>query len=475
MIYLNKDKSQPLYEQIFQEIRREILDETRATNSALKPIRVLAQELRVSNNTVNRAYQELQSEGYIRSVKGSGYYVESMSALSSSNNRIALATEKKVQRSKPLKYDFNYEGIERSAIPWTKWRQYLHQALMDEAYYSFVSYETNKGNYQLRESICHYINELRGVDCTPEQIVICPGTQYAMDMLTNILPQKKFRVGFEHPGYNAMWKILENKGAKITPIPLSKNGIDLQKLESSDCNIFYVSPSHQFPTGTTVSMNDRLRIVEWSKRRESYVIENDYDNEFNFGNNPIPSIQALAKGRNVIYLSTLSKVLSPSVRCAYMVLPVTLMRCYEEKYRYFYASLPSYHQRALAQFIADGHLERHARRVSRISQRKCQMVIRELSSLLGNKIRVFQPSGGSHLLVEIVGCQNQDQLIREMKVRGVGIYGTKSYWFNAAKPPEDIFLLGYNAMDERILPQACHAFAQAVEEIYSSGAGILAR
>ena len=467
MILLDRKSRRPLFEQIFRALKKDIIEGWLKKNEALKPIRILAEELQVSNNTINMAYRQLLAEGFIRSVRGSGYYVEDIEAVfghlvkAKKENPASVNSEKE----KGLLYDFKYESVEGGAFPWVKWRQYMQNAILEESYVKLIEYECNKGNEYLRASICQYINKSRGVNCTPDQIIICAGTQYAMDILTNVLPDKKYQVGVEEPGYNAMRQIFLNKGYQIKPIAITNNGIDLEELEQSQCNLLYLTPSHQFPTGVTTSLSARKKILEWAKKREGYVIENDYDNEFLYGQRSLPSIQALSGGENVIYLSTLSKVLSPALRCAYLVLPPRLMRVYEDKYKYYYSALPTCHQKALAQFIFDGQLEKHVRKVSSQNRKKYEIISGIIEELLPNTVRIVEPSAGTHLLIELAGCINQNDMISRMKGQGIGIYGTKRYWFNKKHAPEKFFLLGYNSMEEEELETAVRAFAAALEKV----------
>lgn len=467
MIFLDKNVGIPMYEQLFEKLRQSILSEELEKDTKLKPIRILAEELNVSNNTVSRAYQQLLSEGYIRAIQGSGYYVEALDLFAVSNNKVDMSEVVKEEETlPPLKYDFRYESIEATAFPWSKWKRYMHNAIMEESYSTALDYDENKGKIELRTSLCQYINDSRGVKCTPDQIIICAGTQYAMDIITNILPKKKYRVGVEEPGYNGMRKIFTTKGYEIAPISITKTGVNIQQLEKSKCNLLYLTPSHQFPTGITTSLTERLQILDWAKRNQAYIIENDYDNEFSYGKKSLPSMQSLDKDNRVIYISTLSKVLSPSLRCAYFVLPEGLLNVYEDCYKYYYSALPSYNQKALADFIQDGHLERHVRKMSLLNRRKNEIFNLTMEEWLPEQGLVFPSSAGSHVLMKIPFCTDQEFLISEMRKRRIGIYGTKEYWYQKEKAPENIFLLGYNAISVDEMETACVDFSCALRDIY---------
>lgn len=188
----------------------------------------------------------------------------------------------------PLKYDFNYESIESSFFPWTKWRKYMQEAMLEESCSAKIAYECNKGNVELRKSLCDYINNSRGVKCSWEQIVISAGTQYAMDIITDILHEKVYTIGVEDPSFIGMQRIVTNKGYSIKALSMTDLGIDIDVLENSMCHLLYLTPSHQFPTGVTTSLTKRLQILEWAQKNRAYIIENDYDNEFYMEKNPFP-------------------------------------------------------------------------------------------------------------------------------------------------------------------------------------------
>ena len=470
MIFLKKNSAQPLYDQIFEYLRQKIVCGEMKKNSTLKPIRVLAEELNVSNNTINRAYQQLLSEGYISSIQGSGYYVEDIETIPTQKFEVKTILKKKNKKKKnSIKYDFNFEAIESDCFPWTKWRKYMQEAMLDEASNGKIAYECNKGNSVLRKSICTYINRSRGVKCDFEQIIICAGTQYAIDIITTLLPKGKNKVAFEDPGFNGMRQVFLNKGNNIKGIPMNDAGIDLDVLEKSDFDFLYLTPSHQFPTGITTSLTHRLKILDLANKNDAYIIENDYDNEFLYGKEPLPAIQALDQNQRVIYVSTLSKVLSPSLRCAYFVLPYDLLQIYEEKYKYYHSALPTYNQVALAHFIQEGHLERHVRKMALLNRKKCGVFSKIMMENLTQEVSLFPVPAGSHILITVNGCKHQQVFIQKMAEKGLKIYSTKGYWIDPQNAPENLFMFGYNALEEDKIEEACIEFCCVIKEIMKEG------
>lgn len=465
MVYLDKRVNKPLYEQIYEEIKEEIIQGNLKKNTALSSVRVMAKELQVSRNTIDRAYQQLLAEGYIRSVPGSGYYVEDISTdyLNYYNIKHKDVIVSPIsQRREKLKYDFEYSSIDSTMFPWEKWRKYMQNAILEEASYKSIPYEINKGNEALRRNLCRYLERKRGVHCKVEQIIICAGTQFAMDIVTNLLKPNEYHVAYEEPGYDAMRNIFLQKGYQLTTIPVLEDGVDTEVLEKTDCNLLYTTPSHQFPTGTVTSIAKRNKLLRWAYKKDAFIIENDYDSEFRYGTMPIPALQSLDTYNRVIYMGTLAKVLSPSVRCAYIILPESLLESYERYYQHYNSALPTYNQIALANFIEDGLLEKHIRKLVVTNERKYNTLDRAIKEYTNNKIKIFRQPSGVHTLIQITGCINQKQMIEVMRSESIGIYGTKSYWYNQSGNIEDIFLMGFNAIPEEKIEPGCKKIGEVL-------------
>lgn len=465
MIYLDKRANKPLYEQLYEDLREDIIQGTLKKNTALSSVRVMAKELQVSRNTIDRAYQQLLAEGYIRSIPGSGYYIEDIS--NEYFNQYNIQQKKQTPSSankfkERLSYDFEYSSIDSDMFPWEKWRKYMQNAILEEASYSAIPYEINKGSEALRRSLCRYLEAKRGVKCKPEQVIICAGTQFAIDIVTNLLSNKEYQVAYEEPGYDAMRKIFLQKGYDLTTISVLEDGIDIDALEASPCNLLYITPSHQFPTGVVTSITKRNKILRWADQKDAYIIENDYDSEFRYGTMPIPALQSLDTGDRVIYMGTLAKVLSPSVRCAYLILPESLLDSYEERYKYYNSALPTYNQSALAQFIDDGLLEKHIRKLVLANERKYNILDSSIREFTDDKVRIFKQPSGVHTLMQIRGCINQEEMIKQMRQESIGIYGTKPYWYDQSKADEEIFLMGFNAIKEDKIRPGCKKIGEVL-------------
>lgn len=395
MIYIDEKKSTPLYEQIYFEIRNLILEGELANGEKLKAIRTLANELGVSNNTVSKAYQSLIDDGYINSSHGSGHYV-----CWNSSDMDQTDIFYKPQKVSEI-YDFTLGPMDASLFPWSKWKYYLTQAIINEKDEKVIDYEDKKGSILLRKELCSYVYKERGIKCDPEQMIICAGKQYAMDIIFEILPEAYRRILVENPCVKRMEDFFEYKKMEIHRVNTSVNGIDLETLEKSHCNLLYVTPSHNFPYGYTTSYEKRKRISAWANENDSYVIEDDFESEFFYNQEIVPAIHSLNQEDRVIYMHTYARVLSPSLRCTFLILPKSLMKIYEKRFQGYYTAIPIHNQNALAEFIHDGHLTKQISKTKKHNYREYHELNDLFADILASEYKICNVSSYSHLVIRI--------------------------------------------------------------------------
>lgn len=465
MIYIDKHKKVPLYEQIYLGYRKAIEDNTLEKGSLLPPVRSLAKELNVSINTVSKAYQLLLSENYIRSIQGSGYFVRNVKTVQKKSKMESISVSKPSSNDR-IQFDFNYETMDSFLFPWSKWRRYLLKAISDESIHENIGYEDKKGCLELRQVLCQHIYRTRGIQCDTDQIIICAGKQYAMDIILDILSPKYNCVGIEDPCLQRVRKAFRDKGKKRISIPITDEGLDVTLLEKSSCNFLYTTPSHNFPAGSVTSLTKRVQLIEWAKRTGSYVIEDDYENEFFEGIQTIPSIYSLDHDDRVIYMHTLSRVLSPSIRCSYIVLPKPLLAAYERRYKYYFTALPLHHQTALAHFIKDGHLERQCRKTRSYNQKRYEKIISFFTEEVSDLVSCIPVSSCTHVLLTVIPCTNAEELLEVMEENGIRLYSAKNFWNTEASVAENIFILGFHGIPEKMLLAACEKIAFILRDFY---------
>ena len=471
MILLNRDNPVSLYEQLYMKIKRQIRTEKMLPGEKLQPIRTFASTLGVSINTVNRAYQQLLSEGYIRAIQGSGYYVADQQ--SDLVNRPHLDAKDKAKKTKRtaakrtendyVRYDFRYRSYESQTFPWNKWQHHVNTAITELSYAPTVSYEPdNRGNLLLRQILCNYLNKYRGVMCTPDQVVLCPGEMYALDIIMKILPQKPYIAGTEDPCHSSMRLFFYNYGIPVRQIPVTDTGIDTALMKKSDCNLLYLTPSHQFPTGATLSLEKRQEVLRWGRQKGAYIIENDFDCEYNFGDRSLPAIQALGSAERVIYVNTFSRIISPQVRCAYIVLPPAMVHTFEKKYKPYYSSLSSYEQRALAHFIRGGDLEKQIRKLTALNKRKLDIIKRVFDTEMHEEIYYPPATGGNYILIRVNGCTSAKKMMEHLQARGIWLDDAGSFFHAFGINKQNRFLVGFGAIPIERLEKACRALVSGI-------------
>jgi GntR family transcriptional regulator/MocR family aminotransferase len=378
-----KDDDVPLHRQLYSEIRKAILTGRLRPKERIPSSRYLAKSLEISRTTVTNCYDQLQSEGYIETVMGSGTFVCSQlpdDLLVSSgvegnykiNSPQIILSEygvslKNVDTSRrkelDLSINFSYGCPALDMFPMKIWRKLLSRHCSFDS--DWLDYASNTlGDKGLREAIAIYISRFRAVKCEPEQILITNGTQQALSLIVRILINKGDVITLEDPGYPSARKIFLSQEAQLLPIAVDSDGLIVKQLmQHNSPSLVYITPSHQFPTGAILSLPRRLELLNWAQQTEALIIEDDYDSEYRYGEKPIPSLQGLDTSQSVIYIGTFSKVLFPSLRIGYIVLPQKLVPVFNSAKWLADRQLPTLEQLVLADFIQEGHLERHTRRM----------------------------------------------------------------------------------------------------------------
>ncbi|MDF2587977.1 MAG: transcriptional regulator, GntR family with aminotransferase domain, partial [Anaerocolumna sp.] len=338
----------PMYEQIYNYIKNEIKLGNLPHQTKLPSTRNLASNLQVSRNTIDMAYAQLVSEGYIESMPGSGYYV----CLISDLTHITVNKSKNNGMLKPTaisyRYDFSPFAIDISNFPYNIWRK-LSKDCMNENNNDLFLLGNNQGDESLRNAIARYLHESRGVNCNTDQVIIGAGADYLLQILSQLLQYIKNDnktetvrtngtyncLAMENPTYKQVYKIFTGMNYQVTPINLDQNGININELGNSNANIVYVTPSHQYPLGIVMPIKRRLELLNWANNAPNrYIIEDDHDSEFRYKGKPIPSLQGIDSSGKVIYLGTFSRAVAPAIRIGYMVLPDELLKLYKSHLSY---------------------------------------------------------------------------------------------------------------------------------------------
>lgn len=438
----------PMYQQIYQYIVSEIRQGNLSCHSKLPSGRELAQDLNISRNTVNMAYAQLESEGYIEALPKRGYFVKELDGLL--NMHLAeTSMEGMVKQADLERYqvDFSPFGIDLQHAPYNRWQKLMKEVMLDHNADLFQN-GAPQGDWGLRRAIKEYLHRSRGVQCTEEQIIIGAGTDYLLMLLTRILPERP-GIAVENPVYMQAYRVFQNFNYPIYPIPLNDEGLDIQALRNTDARLVFVTPSHQFPLGIVMPINRRLQLLNWSYEQEDrYIIEDDYDSEFRYQGKPIPALQGIDTRGKVIYLGTFSKAIAPSIRIGYMVLPQSLWEQYQKQASFYATTVSRIEQEIVRRFIAEGYFERHLNRMRGIYRAKNDYILDCLSGWSG-RIERKGYSAGLHLLIEFPEIDYTEQELEELACRaGVKVYPLSSYYITGGTKRPTI-LLGYANLSEQ--------------------------
>lgn len=494
MISLDQNSRDPLYVQIYDSIRRDITENALKPGEKLMPIRKLAESLDVSRNTVENAYAQLLTEGYVTSRSGSGYVVcnvdfsplseasvekdrtaasrktkqitssaaigrvgpslteEGLSGRNAAEHAAAHSTkltslspsENRAPHAPAIEFDFTYGDRPRGSFPEVAWRK-----LTGDALFSVDSkanaYGDGLGEMELRAEIARRIHATRGVNCEPEQVVLQAGTQAALGNLLDLFDPMRDGVAIENPGYDGAMAVFRNRGFRITPLPVCPDTTEAQQdafassLYASGAKLVFCTPSNQFPLGMTMPLSMRVRLIKWAAERDGYILEDDYCREFRYTERPIPSLQSLDTRNRVIYMGTFSKVLSPALRMSYLVLPPQLLDRWREKFARHYCPVPWLSQKVLYLFMSEGYWDRYTRATMTAYHKRRNLLMECLQHEMGGKIEIF---GGT---------------------AGVRVYPTSGYWMprHQTDPCGRCVLVGFSSIEPELIPEGVHRLAQA--------------
>lgn len=438
-IHLDSHLKQPLYEQIYDYIRISIADGKISCGEKLPSTRFLSAHLGVARSTVETAYAQLLSEGYMEAKPCRGYYACDISGLYAVSSP-ALAEEPQTGKREAYRIDFSPDENDFSCFPFAAWRRVSKDTLAGSDATLLAAGEA-AGEWALREAVCRYLYQARGVICRAHQLVIGAGNEYLLMLLAQILGPGK-TVAIENPTYPNAYRTLENMGYRMRPVSGDKYGIRVEQVEAQQPDIVYVMPSHQFPMGTVMPLERRLKLLGWAaQKRGRYIIEDDHDSEFRYKGKPVPSLQGSDGSGTVIYLGTFSRSISPAIRVSYMVLPLKLLAPYRIKCGFYASTVPREQQTALAAFLNGGYFERYLNKMRRIYKGKHDC----FHALLKQEAWVKQIYGdyaGIHLLVEVNAKQSAAWIVDEAKHRGVRAYALTEYLMQ--KEPRQAYANGFD-------------------------------
>jgi GntR family transcriptional regulator/MocR family aminotransferase len=471
-IVINRRSAAPLHRQIYDQWRAGILGARFSPGDRLPSTRELAVALHVSRATVATAYDQLMAEGYRETQHGSGTFVcrdlSDVPMRGAASLRPSSVAERAVRVSafagrlrpvssrtpvSPRALNLSTDGPAFDQFPFGVWKRMVRRHLHGLGPSLFHYGADGAGHPALRDTLAGYLARSRAVRCAPEQIVVVNGSQQALDLCARVLVDPGDEVALEDPGYLGARELFAASGARMRTVPVDRDGIVTRDLPPS-ARVVYITPSHQFPLGVSMSLARRLELLEWARTRRAVVIEDDYDSEYRYSGAPLPALQGLAADAGVVYVGTFSNVMFPGLRLGYLVLPPALVEPFRRAKWLADRHTAELEQAALADFIREGHLERHVRRMRRVYKRRRDVLLDALARGFGAAATVVGDASGMHLVVRFDSPAVAGRAARA----GVHLVSTRDYYAAAEAPPHE-FLVRFSGLSERGIREAIKRLA----------------
>ena len=464
MLYIELDQDKILYKQIYEQLAEHIRRQHLAEDSRLPGIRSLADELGVSVNTVNQAYQQLLVEGYIYARERSGYYVKSI------DNLLTLPqvddTVLKEEETN-FSYNFSISGVDKAHFPYEDWRRVFRKTIKRDP--EILVYTPPKGFYELREEIARYLESARGIKVDPQRIIVSTGISQLIALLENILPDKAV-FALENPGYmvgKTSYLHASSKYITINHLHFDSKGhsvtyfVDVDSLPQ-EVSVVLLTPSHQFPFGAVMPVDARIEILNWAaKAKDRYIVEDDYDFEFQYRSSKIPSLKTLDSSDRVIYISGFSKSVAAALRISFMILPKELM----EKYEAHYSSecpVSGFVQRALCEFIKEGTFERHVNRMRTLYSKKRELLLQLLTE---KGVEFFNYHSGTSLVIRVEAAVTAEKL-KALRSAGININTVADFCQEGsaeANSMRNYFIVGFAGAAKEELTEGLSLFHKIID------------
>jgi GntR family transcriptional regulator/MocR family aminotransferase len=472
---LDRASGTPLHRQISDRWRAGILGGRFRRGERVPSTRAFADAYGVARITVTAAYDQLLAEGYFETRAGSGTFVSRelpddalkpmrvVKATSRPARPIRLSAYASrldpIRQLPALRHPLNLSNVtpDLSRFPFALWRRLIGRHLKHARPDIFDHRASPAGHDGLREAIVAYLGRARAVRCDPDQVIVVNGSQQALDLCARLLLDSGDEVAVEEPGYPGAKQLFQAHGATLKALPVSDTGVATAGL-SARTRLVHMTPSHQFPTGVSMSLARRLEWIEWARAHGGVLLEDDYDSEYRYSGPPLPAMHGLAGDAggdpSIIYIGTFSNVMFRGLRVGYLVVPNDLVEPFRVAKWMADRHTPLVEQAALADFLHDGHLERHIRRMRRLYKRRRDVLLEALHRHFGSHAIVRGDAAGLHMTVRFSGVGD---LRARAERQGVGLSSSGIYYLS--RPVANEFVLGFSAETERGLREAVRRIA----------------
>ena len=446
---LKKAPGVPLYEALYRCIRGDILNGNLKPGEKLPSKRALAQNLEVSKITVEAAYNQLLSEGYIRSQEKVGYFVESV------EHPVPPPSGEMPREKAPEKPLLDLTGSSAGHFPFTVWMKLQREVMLDYGQ-ALLRPMPNQGIFELRQAISRHLSQFRGLHAPPENILIGAGTDFLYNLLIQLLG-RDLTYAVEEPGYGKIRKIYAAGGVTCRSASMDSHGVRPDSL--GEAKVLHISPSHHFPTGLVTPVSRRAELLSWAEAAGGYIIEDDYDSEFRFDAHPMPTMQSLDRSGRVIYMNSFSKSLAPSIRISYMVLPPALMGEFQRRLGFYGCTVPSFEQYTLARFLDRGYFEKHINRMRKFYRGRRNRVVEILKTCpWAHRLEILEQDAGLHFILKVDTALSDHALTEKLREQGIQIHAL-SHYYHSAGDDTHCLVVNYGQLEEEALRQALYTLS----------------
>ena len=439
---LNKKPGLPLYEALYRCIRDDILSGRLTPGQKLPAKRALAANLEVSKITVEGAYAQLLAEGYIRSVEKVGCFVEAVP-----QTRVLPLPETSLPDPADDRLDLTANSC--TDFPFSVWSRLQREVMLDLKE-QLLQQIPNQGVAELRRAIAAHLAQFRGMQVSPDHILVGAGTDFLYNLLIQLLGREKV-YAIEEPGYDKIRRIYHAGGVRCSCVRVDARGVSPAVL--GDAQVLHISPSHHFPTGLVTPLERRRELLNWAGEGDRYIIEDDYDSEFRFHARPVSSLQSLDTQGRVIYMNTFSKTLAPSIRISYMVLPAHLMARFHRELDFYSCTVPSFEQYTLARFLSRGYFEKHINRMRKAYKARRNRLIDILHQCpMADRLQVWEQDAGLHFLVRVQTVLSDEKLTARLEQKGLRVRSLRSYYRTGVPTADEhCLVVNYSGLTEEDL------------------------
>lgn len=465
---LDEKSHKPLYEQLMEQLTADIRSGVLMGGTKLPAKRPWARHLGISCITVERAYNELVSQGYLQSRARSGYFVSKISL--PQKIKVSPAKSPRTVPDTPcptLPRDLSSNRSDPAHFPFSVWSKLMRETLSRKQK-ALLQPSPANGVPELRQALAEHLSSFRGMTVDPGRIVVGAGGEYLYGLLSQLLPGDT-AFGIENPGYPKIAQVYGSLGRKCTPVSLDRDGVSPGALATSGANVLLTSPTHHFPTGICMPAARRYELLAWANEAENrWIVEDDYDSEFRFSGKPLPTLQSIDSTGRVIYLNTFSKTLAPTMRMGYMVLPEALSERFAEKLSFLNCSVPNFEQYTLAAFLSQGYFERHINRMRLFYARLRVTVMDRIAVILpAGTYSIEENASGLHFVLHFHTNFSAKKLGERFAAAGIrmktlGDFNWAGEKRNKAESGDTSFVLSYSALDPEILTDALLAMKSAL-------------